>query len=237
MFLAKSVCRLHNVEWTGKQIFRDLTEREVITTCQKSDLLFRAAQVWKDLMEYQYIFTYGFKRRLYTIHLYFSYEDFLHLAGFQYLKDLVLPRYNSQKTVDRILSKKLTLEQVRKGAQYEKMVKPRLEALIHLKDILETDCQLFSFMPRMYPFTTTIKADYLISHHSDHVCFIFLIQSSQNRKEARKYLCCSAFVRGERDYEANQRSRTILKKERVHMAFGKSKILYDRLKSQKNMHE
>ena len=90
-------------------------------------------------MEYQYIFTYGFKRRLYTIHLYFSYEDFLHLAGFQYLKDLVLPRYNSQKTVDRILSKKLALEQVRKGAQYEK---PRLEALIHLKDILESKRQI-----------------------------------------------------------------------------------------------
>ena len=85
----------------------DLKE-EAVATIQKPDILFRSAQVWKELTEYQYIFTYGYKKQLYTIHLKFSYEDFPHLAGFQYLKDLVLPKYNPRKTIDRILLKKLT---------------------------------------------------------------------------------------------------------------------------------
>ena len=206
----------------------DLKE-EAVATIQKPDILFRSAQVWKELTEYQYIFTYGYKKQLYTIHLKFSYEDFPHLAGFQYVKDLVLPKYNPRKTIDRILLKKLTLEQIQKGMQYEIMVKPRLEALVHLKNILEEDFVLFSFMPRMYPFTTTIKGDYLISSHSDNASFVFLIQSSQNSKENGAYVCCSAFIRGERDYETNQRIRTILKKERLHIGSGESEVLYDRL--------
>ena len=35
--------------------------------------------------------------------------------------------------------------------------------------------------------------------------------------------------RGERDYETNQRIRTILKKERLHIGSGESEVLYDRL--------
>lgn len=208
-------------------------ERRVIVTQHKNDILFRAAQVWAELTEYQYIFTYGYKKRLYTIHLNFSFEDFPHLAGFQYLKDLALPRYHPRKIVDRILLKKLTLEQIQKGIQYETMVKPRLEALINLKDILETDFHLFSYMPRMYPFTTTIRADYLISHHSDCVSFVFIIQSTQNNKQNDEYLCCSAFVRGERNYEANQRIRTILRKECIHRSSGESRVFYNKLDHEK----
>lgn len=87
----------------------------------------------------------------------------------------------------------------------------------------------FSYMPRMYPFTTTIKADYLISSHLDLVNFVFIIQSSCRDAARCDYLCCSAFTKGERDYEINQRMRTLLKKERIHTATNSSTILYDRL--------
>lgn len=40
-------------------------------------------------------------------------------------------------------------KEVSKGAQYVEMVKPRLEALVRLKDILENDFRLFSYMPRI----------------------------------------------------------------------------------------
>jgi len=100
-----------------------------------------------------------------------------------------------------------------------------------LKNILESDFRLFSYMPKMYPFTTTIKADYLISSHLDLVDFVFIIQSSYNGAAKCDYLCCSAFTKGERDYETNQRMRTLLKKERIHIATNTSTILYDRLQS------
>ena len=52
-----------------------------------------------------------------------------------------------------ILSGKITHETVRKGAQYRELVEPRLMALVRLKEILEQDFDLFSYVPRFYPFS------------------------------------------------------------------------------------
>lgn len=104
---------------------------------EKQDILYRAAAVWKELTGYHYRLTYGYKGELHQINLTFSPEDFPHLAGFHYLKDLALPRYSPRKMVDMILSGKITHETVRKGAQYRELVEPRLMALVRLKEILE----------------------------------------------------------------------------------------------------
>ncbi len=69
---------------------------------QKMNILQQSALAWKELTEYRYQFVYGYKKTLYPINLTFSYEDYPHLAGFQYLKDLSLPNYTSAKIVDRI---------------------------------------------------------------------------------------------------------------------------------------
>ena len=94
---------------------------------------------------------------MYPINLTFSFEDYPHLAGFQYLKDISIPNYTSAKIIVRILEGKIDFEQIRKAAQYEEMVKPQLEALIHLKNSLDNDFNLYSFMSQMYPFITNIK--------------------------------------------------------------------------------
>lgn len=64
------------------------------------------------LTEYRYQFVYGYKKTLHPINLTFSYEDYPHLAGFQYLKGLSLPNYTSAKIVERILERKITFEQI-----------------------------------------------------------------------------------------------------------------------------
>lgn len=76
---------------------------------------------------------------------------------------IFVQNYNSGKVVDRILGRKITLEQIQSAAQYEKMIKPRLQAIIHLKEALDNEFILYSYMPKMYPFYTSIKADYVIS--------------------------------------------------------------------------
>lgn len=76
---------------------------------------------------------------------------------------IFIQNYNSGKVVDRILDRKITLEQIQSAAQYEKMIKPRLQAIIHLKEALDNEFILYSYMPKMYPFYTSIKADYVIS--------------------------------------------------------------------------
>lgn len=45
-------------------------------------LLYDAAVAWKELTEYCYVFTFGYKQQLYTINLSFPPEKFPHLAGF-----------------------------------------------------------------------------------------------------------------------------------------------------------
>ena len=202
-----------------------------------TDIFYQAASVWNMLTEYNYTFTYGFKNKLYTINLTFSPEDFPHLAGFQYLKDISLPRYNPKKIVSKIPDGSITLEQIQQAAQYDEMVVPRLEALVRIKDTLDNDFNLFSYMPRMYSFYTQIKADYIISSHSDITSFVFILQSNADGSAKCDYLCCSTFKQGDRDYESNQRPRTLLKKERKHIHSGTSEIMMDKLTVQKDNSE
>ena len=72
-------------------------------------------------------------------------------------------------------------------------------------------------MPRMYSFYTNIKADYLIASHVVIDSFVFLIHTSPNGDAKCDFLCCSTFAKGDRDYEQNQKKRTLLKKERIHI--------------------
>lgn len=196
------------------------------------DLLQQSAHAWKEITEYRYLFTYGYKKQLYPINLTFSLEDYPHLAGFQYIKDISLPNYSSAKIADRILDGKILFEKVQEAAQYEYMIKPRLEALVHLKESLDNDFNLYSYMPRMYPFITNIRADYLISSHFNTDNFIFIIKANSKGELKCDFLCCSIFEKGDRNYETNQRSRTLMKKERIHIASNVTDILLDRLSSQ-----
>lgn len=195
------------------------------------NLLQESARAWKELTLYRYLFTYGYKKRLYPLCLTFSAEDYPHLAGFQYMKDISLPNYSSAKIVDRILEGKIPFKKIQKASQYEEMVMPRLKALIHLKESLDNEFNLYSYMPQMYPFFTGIKADYLISSHLHVEHFIFIIKSNSQGELKCDYLCCSIFEKGERDYEANQRPRTLLKKERIYLPSHTTDILFDKLSS------
>ena len=196
------------------------------------DLLQQSAQAWKEITEYRYLFTYGYKKQLYPINLTFSLEDYPHLAGFQYMKDLSLPNYSSAKIADRILEGKILFEKVQKAAQYEEMIKPRLEALVRLKESLDNEFNLYSYMPRKYPFITSIKADYLISSHFSVDNFIFIIKANAQGELKCDFLCCSIFEKGDRDYETNQKARTLMKKERIHIPSNTTDILLDRLSAQ-----
>ena len=145
---------------------------------EQQNVLYQAAAVWKDLMNYRYILTYGCRNKSYEINLTFSADEFSHLAGFQYLKDISLPRYNSRKIVDMILSGKITYKAIQKGMQYREMVEPRLLALVRLKEVLEQDFELFSYVPNLYPFVTKIKADYIISSQNETNSRSFLLSKN-----------------------------------------------------------
>ena len=67
---------------------------------------------------------------------------------------------------------------------------------------------------------------------SARLLFIFIIKSSLSGDiSICDFVCCSAFTQTKRDYRKNQRPRSILKKERVHIATNTTTVLFDRLYS------
>lgn len=191
----------------------------------KETLLFKAASAWVSLSRYRYSFTYGFRMKLYDLHLSFYPNDFPHLAGFQYLKDLNLPRYTPSKIIQKILEGTITQEQIEKGQQYEKLVKPRLLAITELENMLDNNFTLYSYMPRFYSFSTSIKADYLIASQIDTIRYIFLIRENKE-KPISSYIACSIFTKDDRDYEQNQRSYVLLQKTKTRLSDGETQILF-----------
>ena len=87
-------------------------------------------------------------------------------------------------------------------------------------------------MPRMYPFVTNIRADYLIASHIVIDSYVFIIHATPTGDAKCDFLCCSAFAKGERDYETNQRKRTLLKKERIHIASSTTTVLLNKLNTE-----
>lgn len=192
------------------------------------DLLYQAAVAWKEIIDYQYHITFGYKQQLFTLHLSFAPEEFAHLAGFQYMKDLSLPNYSSARIVDRILDGRLSGLQIAKARRYDDMIRPRLQALMNLRKALDDEFSLYAYSPRVYPFYTSIKADYLFVSHSDE-SYVFVIRAGVPERAENAFSCCSIFRQDSRDYTINQRSRTILRKERIYIPTNSATVLYNRL--------
>lgn len=185
-----------------------------------------------NLTQYCYIFTYGYKKKLYTITLRFTPSDFPHLAGFQYMKDIsASSRFSPNKLLQKILDGTVDTTPYLCAAQFNDYVAPRLHAIIRLKESLDTEFTLFKYMSQFYSFYTNIKADYLISSHIDNTDFIFIINSHDGSASVG-YTCCSIFEKDNRNYEEGQRKRSLLKKERVHIPSDQTDILYDRLSAE-----
>ncbi len=205
----------------------------VYSKIQKEDdfILYRAAVAWNELLNYQYIITYGKKKKLYKTGLSFTEREFPHLVGIQYAKDIVLPKLKRSNFLREILAGNITDRDFAKAEQYEAIIKGRMEVVANLKELLESDFRLFLYRPMLYNFATTIKADYVISGNFNNNSFVFLIKANRYKVNDLDYVCTSAFKKGDRDYEYSQPQLKILKKERVCLETGEVTVLEDKLKN------
>lgn len=163
-------------------------------------LLQNAAETWKKLCNTTYVITYGFKAQLNNINLTFNPADFPHMAGFQYLKDISMPKYSPSRYMEMILKGTITQEIIEKGQQYEAMVKPRLIAIVSLEAMFDNTFFLYSFRPEFLHFYTSIKANFLLTSEINNTSFVFLIQSGQHENtESFDCTCLSSFIKGNRD--------------------------------------
>ena len=77
------------------------------------DILKQAVVSWVKIAQASYLITYGKSKKLYTLELIFDNLDFYHLAGFQYLQDLVLPAVSRSKFINAILDDRINGEYIK----------------------------------------------------------------------------------------------------------------------------
>jgi hypothetical protein len=191
------------------------------------DLLKNAALAWQDLYKIKYSITYGRKRKLYDVDITFEQADFHHLAGFQYLKDLILPAILPNRYVEAVLKNKITGEFIKKSEQYESMVKSRLLAIVDLQEALDNGIELYDFKSENCPFHTNIAASNLIFGNSKlKEIFVFLMKADS------RYVCSSIFLKNERDFTDNQIPLSILRIVKTNLKTQEQRVFIDKISEQ-----
>lgn len=169
----------------------------------------------QSLMGCRFLFTYGFKNSIEKYYLEFTEKDFFHMAGFQYLNDLPLRKYNKNKYLNKVLEKEITYEIISKSENFKKMVLPRLKGIIELKKLLYSEFKTYKFNSRVLNFHTDISAKFLLTNKEmSVVVFLFLDDEIEHFEEPKKLFCRSVFTESKnRDYSKNQKAIRIMYKE------------------------
>lgn len=192
---------------------------------KEMDLLYEAAAVWRDLLPYRYDILCGKSKRLYPLALTFEAREFYHLAGFPHMKDIVFPvRFSQAKAMEKVLSGVLTEELICKSSQYEQVIKPKLQAILCLKELLNCCNGAYLFAPARLPFYTDIRASYLLADEQTRVVFLF----TDTADSGKSFFARSAFVMGDRDYRRNQTRLTVLQIDRTDQRTGVQETTYRR---------
>ncbi len=187
-------------------------------------LFLDAAGAWNDLRNVSYIFEVARKGVLKRIELSFLAEDFPHLAGMQYARDVdfgIRPaEYYGAKLVPALLSGKMKDHRIETSRNWDK-ISGRLTAIIYLQNTLDGNFVIVSFDKAKVKGYSQIDAEFAIrSTISDDIYFVFL------DKRSGRYYCKSAFRKDITDYAENQSPMTILQK--IKIVDDQSSILFCR---------
>lgn len=187
-------------------------------------LFLDAAIAWNKLSDTQYIFDLGRKGKLHKLTISFLNEDFPHLAGMQYAKDvdfgLDRAEYYGERLIPALLSKYMDDSKMEGSRNWER-ISGRLTAIVNLQNTLENEFTIVSFNKAKVRGFSQIDAKYAIRNAtSGDVFFVFLDEKSG------RYYCKSAFKKELVDYTENQSTMTVLRK--VKVVDGNSTILYTR---------
>lgn len=194
-------------------------------------LFLSAAETWNDLMPISYCLIIGKKGKAREIDLYFRAIDFDHLSGIHYATDIDFKRHRKEYRGERLLSavqtEKIDSHLLEKSRNWPRIEK-RLEAILYLKELLESDFEFYEFYPERLPFRSQIHAKYLLfSKGFNNGVFLFLDEDTGT------YYCKSAFQDDLHDYRENQSRWIVLKK--IKRYDDKEEILFQH-KNYKELH-
>lgn len=185
-------------------------------------LFLEAAAAWIALLPTEYILKLGYRKKSYDIRLVFEKANFYHLSGMHYASDVdfkISPnKMYGEKLIDAIISNKINVCDIEKSKKWEK-IKGRLEGIVALKNIVESEFSIYKFSPNKLSFKSEISAEYLIHNPKLNLSiFLFLGDTGDY------FYCKSIFLEKTRDYTQNQTPYTVLQKIKVEN--GSSKEIF-----------
>lgn len=161
-----------------------------------------ALNAFRKLLDYQYHFAISYSKKLFDILLVFDERDFYHLAGFQYLSDIDIPK-SAKQLFSKIDSGKINDNTLSDSANYLKVndsyanVKDRIHGLQFLREYIESNNIIFKYVKNMNRYSS-IKADFMIKSTVDYKeAYIFI----RKRSKSDTYCICSFFVNPGTEYK------------------------------------
>lgn len=176
-------------------------------------LFLDAAIAWSSLHNVNYILDIARKGKLERIELSFLDEDFSHLSGMQYAKDIDFgirkSEYYGENLIPALLNKRMDDTKIELSRNWNR-ISGRLTAIINLQKTLDGEFIIVSFNKLKVRGYSQIDAKFAIkSMISGDVYFVFLDERS------RRYYCKSAFRKENTDYSENQSVMTLLQKTKI----------------------
>ena len=192
------------------------------------DTVKQALTAFVKLFDYNYKFIISCQKKLNEIKLTFVDKDFYHLAGFQYLKDIDIPKtpnvlyqkINNDKINDAYLETSVCYEKV--NDSYAN-VKNRIWGLQFLREYLENKNLVCKYVKYMNIYSR-IEAEYLIISTLNHKTAYIFIRKRNNQDD---YCICSFFIEPETEYKGIK--AYWLFKSKINIYTNEEEIFYNRL--------
>ena len=184
------------------------------------DILYKAASLFKELLDTEYVFVLGKKNTKTTIHLLFYDTNFYHLAGLQHLQDIAYLRKNRTVIFNKILEQQIKVEDIQKSRFY-KTIERRIEALSFLQSFLDSNETIFKYNKQLNSFSL-IDADYMLENISEEQTVYTFLSKHPNDT----FFCRSFFPKEKRDYSAGLERWTLLFKKKINKSANTEEILF-----------
>lgn len=192
------------------------------------DDLQKCAQLYSNLLNFEYKFIVARKGNISEINLKFSENEFYHLLGLHKLKDLNLNALR-KPILKNILSGKLALSHVQSSIFYQGNpqnyiigIADRVQNFLILPLLLESNDLIFRYNQKVFP-SSKITASYLLEYKYKVPLYLFLDQCKEG------FYCKSFFPFTTLDYTQRQTKLTLLQKVKYNRKTGEKNILYSRL--------
>lgn len=174
------------------------------------DILYDAATKFLILEQFEYQFVISRRRKLQTIKLNFKNTDFFHIAGLQYLTDIIIPQDRAETIKEIVINHSVSEQIISKSENFiskdsKKDVKSRIEELRFLEEYLNTENFIKIFnINNQKGMSSVIRADYLIESWFKNISDIVYIFIRHREEDPEHYCIVSFFKKGEVAYSGDK---------------------------------